>query len=87
MKAELIAERVGHNDGGALIYRRYRHCSRARSAKPSRCSTAWWPGPLQTPKPEARRVVNRWSADTSAPRKKPAWLSGGMEWAVLGSNQ
>ena len=24
-KAELIAERVGHNDGGALIYRRYRH--------------------------------------------------------------
>jgi integrase len=25
MKAELIAERVGHNDGGALIYRRYRH--------------------------------------------------------------
>jgi len=25
IKAELIAERVGHNDGGALIYRRYRH--------------------------------------------------------------
>jgi integrase len=25
MKAELIAERVGHNDGGTLIYRRYRH--------------------------------------------------------------
>jgi integrase len=25
MKAELIAERVGHIDGGALIYRRYRH--------------------------------------------------------------
>ena len=25
MKAELIAEHVGHNDGGALIYRRYRH--------------------------------------------------------------
>jgi integrase len=25
MKAELIAERVGHKDGGALIYRRYRH--------------------------------------------------------------
>ena len=25
MKAELIADRVGHNDGGALIYRRYRH--------------------------------------------------------------
>jgi integrase len=25
MKAELIAERVGHSDGGALIYRRYRH--------------------------------------------------------------
>lgn len=25
MKAELIAERVGHNDGGALIYGRYRH--------------------------------------------------------------
>ena len=25
MKAEVIAERVGHNDGGALIYRRYRH--------------------------------------------------------------
>lgn len=25
MKAELIAERVGHNDGGALVYRRYRH--------------------------------------------------------------
>ncbi|HET7137354.1 MAG TPA: tyrosine-type recombinase/integrase [Gaiellaceae bacterium] len=25
MRAELIAERVGHNDGGALIYRRYRH--------------------------------------------------------------
>jgi integrase len=25
MKAELIAERVGHNDGGALIYQRYRH--------------------------------------------------------------
>jgi integrase len=25
MKAELIAERVGHTDGGALIYRRYRH--------------------------------------------------------------
>ena len=25
MKAELIAERVGHNDGGALIYRRHRH--------------------------------------------------------------
>ena len=25
MKAELIAERVGHNDGGALIYSRYRH--------------------------------------------------------------
>lgn len=25
MKAELIAERVGHNDAGALIYRRYRH--------------------------------------------------------------
>ena len=25
MKAELISERVGHNDGGALIYRRYRH--------------------------------------------------------------
>ncbi|HET8527266.1 MAG TPA: tyrosine-type recombinase/integrase, partial [Gaiellaceae bacterium] len=25
MKPELIAERVGHNDGGALIYRRYRH--------------------------------------------------------------
>jgi integrase len=25
MKAELIAERVGHNDGGGLIYRRYRH--------------------------------------------------------------
>jgi integrase len=24
MKAELISERVGHNDGGALIYRRYR---------------------------------------------------------------
>lgn len=25
MKPELIAERVGHKDGGALIYRRYRH--------------------------------------------------------------
>jgi integrase len=25
LKAELIADRVGHNDGGALIYRRYRH--------------------------------------------------------------
>jgi integrase len=25
MKAEVIAERVGHKDGGALIYRRYRH--------------------------------------------------------------
>lgn len=25
MKVELIAERVGHSDGGALIYRRYRH--------------------------------------------------------------
>ncbi|MGH3029866.1 MAG: tyrosine-type recombinase/integrase [Gaiellaceae bacterium] len=25
MKAELIAARVGHDDGGALIYRRYRH--------------------------------------------------------------
>lgn len=25
MKPELIAERVGHSDGGALIYRRYRH--------------------------------------------------------------
>jgi hypothetical protein len=25
MKPELIAERVGHTDGGALIYRRYRH--------------------------------------------------------------
>lgn len=25
MKAELIAERVGHSDGGGLIYRRYRH--------------------------------------------------------------
>jgi integrase len=25
MKAELIAERVGHNDGGALVYQRYRH--------------------------------------------------------------
>lgn len=25
MKAELIAERVGHSDGGALVYRRYRH--------------------------------------------------------------
>lgn len=25
MKAEVIAERVGHSDGGALIYKRYRH--------------------------------------------------------------
>jgi hypothetical protein len=25
MKPELIAQRVGHTDGGALIYRRYRH--------------------------------------------------------------
>jgi len=25
MKAELIADGVGHNHGGALIYRRYRH--------------------------------------------------------------
>ena len=25
MKPELIADRVGHKDGGALIYRRYRH--------------------------------------------------------------
>jgi len=25
MKAEVVAERVGHSDGGALIYRRYRH--------------------------------------------------------------
>ncbi len=25
MKPELIAQRVGHSDGGALIYRRYRH--------------------------------------------------------------
>lgn len=25
MKPEVIAERVGHSDGGALIYRRYRH--------------------------------------------------------------
>jgi integrase len=25
MKPELIAERVGHKDGGGLIYRRYRH--------------------------------------------------------------
>jgi hypothetical protein len=25
MKAEVIAERVGHSDGGALIYRKYRH--------------------------------------------------------------
>ncbi|MBA2476672.1 MAG: tyrosine-type recombinase/integrase, partial [Actinobacteria bacterium] len=25
MKPELIAERVGHRDGGGLIYRRYRH--------------------------------------------------------------
>ena len=25
MKPELIAERVGHTDGGALVYRRYRH--------------------------------------------------------------
>ena len=25
MKPELIAERVGHKDGGAVIYRRYRH--------------------------------------------------------------
>jgi hypothetical protein len=25
---ELIADRVGHSDGGALIYRRYRHVYR-----------------------------------------------------------
>ena len=25
MKPELIADRVGHRDGGGLIYRRYRH--------------------------------------------------------------
>jgi hypothetical protein len=25
MKPEVIAERVGHSDGGALIYKRYRH--------------------------------------------------------------
>jgi hypothetical protein len=25
MKPELIAERVGHSDGGGLILRRYRH--------------------------------------------------------------
>ena len=25
MKAELIAERVGHNDDGALVHRHYRH--------------------------------------------------------------
>ncbi len=25
IKAEVIAKRVGHNHGGALIYRRYRH--------------------------------------------------------------
>ena len=25
MKPELITDRVGHRDGGGLIYRRYRH--------------------------------------------------------------
>jgi len=55
MKAGLIAERVGHSDGGAT-------------------------------RSEARRVVNRWSAASVAPRK-PAWLSDKTEWAVLGSNQ
>ncbi len=25
MKPEVIADRVGHRDGGGLIYRRYRH--------------------------------------------------------------
>jgi integrase len=42
MKAELIAQRVGHNDGGALIYSTAATATSSppRSAKPSRCSTA-----------------------------------------------
>jgi hypothetical protein len=31
MAPELIAHRVGHSDGGALIYRRYRHLYRGEA--------------------------------------------------------
>jgi hypothetical protein len=86
MKAELIAKRVGHNDGGALIYRRYRHLFPSDVREAVSMLDRMVAGTAKTPNSEARRVVNRWSADASAPRKF-AWLSGRIEWAVLGSNQ
>ena len=83
MKAELIAERVGHNDGGALIYRRYRHLFPSEVREAVSMLDRMVAETARTPKREARRVVNRWSADAAAPRKT-AWLSGetnGRYWA------
>lgn len=60
MKPELIAERVGHRDGGGLIYRRYRHCSRPRSAPPLIYSTRSFRSKTEPASPA--RLVNRWSA-------------------------
>lgn len=57
MKAELIVERVGHNDGGALVYRRYRHLFRSEVRELYRCSTGWSLKRRRTP----RSGATEWS--------------------------
>lgn len=74
MKPELIAERVGHNDDGALIYRRYRHLfpNEVREAVSMLgrlvAKTAVSTG-------EGGSGMVDWRSATGALPRKPAWLS------------
>jgi hypothetical protein len=83
MKAELIAERVGHKGGGALIYRRDRHLFPSEVREAVSMLDRMIAGTGENAELGAQRVVNRWSTPTSAPRKSP-WLreeSSGRYWA------
>lgn len=59
MKPELIADRVGHRDGGGLIYRRYRHLfpSEMRTAVGLLDALVW----TETAPAPPERVVTEWS--------------------------
>lgn len=72
--AEIIAERVGHTDGGALIRRRYRHLYPGEAASHMGKLDA-----LVLREQQERRDGRAADTTSAAPHE--------MGWAVLGSNQ
>ena len=79
MKPELIADRVGHRDGGGLIYRRYRHLfpseirDRRRPARRARFG-----------RKRRRRRRREWSLSGQA-RERPSIFGSTKPFAGMGA--